>query len=116
MMDATTALDRLTDLCPHTEEPTLTDQQIDRCLAFAATVDAAGRSPDDPEWEPTYSTRGIYLAAREAWTIKKARAANRFDFATDGQMFRRSQVADHCDEMIRRMNSKLAASARSTAD
>ena len=110
-MNEDLARDRLEDLCPIEEEPTLTEPQLDRCLALAATVDEDGLTPGNEDWTPTYSERGLYYAAREAWTLKKARAASRFDFTTDGQSFRRSQLADHCDEMIRRMNAKLAQSA-----
>lgn len=110
-MNESDALDRLGDLCPIDEEPTLTDAQLARCLALGRVEDADGLLPGEDDYTPTYSERGVYLAAREAWILKKARAAGRFDFTTDGQTFRRSQVADHCDEMIRRMNAKLALTA-----
>ena len=107
-MNEDAALNRLGDLCPIDEEPTLSEAQLERCLALGAVEDADGLLPGEDDYTPTYSDRGVYLAAREAWILKKARAASRFDFTTDGQSFRRSQVADHCDEMIRRMNAKLA--------
>jgi hypothetical protein len=109
-MNSSDAMLRLEDLCPPDDEPTLSSQQMNRLLAFAAVEDEEGRDPTDPDWIATFDQVGVYRAAREGWIRKKARAASRFDFTTDGQMFKRSQLADHCDEMIRRMNVKLSSS------
>lgn len=113
-MNTAEALDAVDDLCPFDDDPALSVSQQDRLLKLAATVDDEGRTPIDEEWTPTYDMRGVYFAARDGWIMKKARVAGRFDFSTDGQMFKRSQFSDHCDEMVRRLNAKIQQ-ATSTA-
>lgn len=109
-MNALQALKAINDLCPFDDDPELSQTQQMRLVELAGVTDADGIAPSDETWTPTYDRRGVYLAARDGWVMKKARTVGRFDFSTDGQMFKRSQWADHCDEMIRRMNVKVQTS------
>jgi|SRR5690606_5691652 len=96
-MNAAEALTFITDrLCPD-DDPQLSLEVVESLLPLAACVDEDGRTPDDPDWTPTYSTVGCYRAIAEGYGIKHAKAANRFDFTTDGQTFRRSQILDHLE-------------------
>jgi hypothetical protein len=42
--------------------------------------------------------------------LKRANAVGRFDFTTDGQMFRRNQVLDNIEGQIAILRRKLAQS------
>jgi len=113
-MTETEALNAIDDLCPFGEDPTISTTSQQRLLALASTIDVDGLSPTDEGWTPTYDMRGVYVAAREGWTMKAGRVVGRFDFATDGQSFKRSQFASHIAERIAHFNRKIQ-SATSTA-
>lgn len=107
--DALARLDTYTS--PDTDpvlDPNVLPQLLDD---VARTTDADGNLPDAADWTPTYSVVGVYRAAAEAWTIKAGAAAGRFDFTTDGQTFRRSQVVDHCEGMAALYRRKTNGSA-----
>jgi hypothetical protein len=77
---------------------------------MAAACDSDGREPDDDDWVPTYSTVGCYRAIAEGWTMKYGRAIGRFDFTTDGQMFRRAQTLDHIEHQRKLYARKVQCS------
>lgn len=91
-------------------DPTLSNDEVAALLPLAATVDADGRTPDHPDWVPTYDTVGCYRAIAEGFTIKHGKASNRFDFTTDGQTFRRSQMLDHLEHQRRLWARKIQQS------
>lgn len=111
-MNQTTASERLELYAQPTVDPELSDDELDMLLAeHAVTVDADGNLPNADGWTPTYSTVGVWIAVKEAWLLKAGKAAARFDFATDGQRFQRSQVLDHCRAMADRYARKANQSA-----
>ncbi len=96
--------------CPPCRDPELTPDQVVIALEEAAAPDADGNPPSAVEWTPTYDTQGVWRAIVRGWEMKAANVADRFDFTTDGQTFRRSQVIDHCEAMAGRYRRKLAQS------
>lgn len=98
-----------------------------RCVipgASAATQpswpDQGGASPgvalvtdNDVTWEDAGTawtgTYDLNAAAAEAWRIKAAKAAGRFDFQTDGQTFRRGQIVANCHRMERMFRRKVSS-------
>lgn len=111
-MDETDALAWLTLRTDATAEPVLDSGALQLLLELATTVDADGYEPTDDEWTATYSVQGLYRAAAEAWTIKAGKCAGKFDFTTDGQTFRRSQMVDHCEAQAAMWRRKLGRSVR----
>jgi hypothetical protein len=101
-MTLETAAPKIRALCPPAADPPLNPDQVQQMMTVAVTYDEDG--------EPFVSITGIYRAALEGWVMKAANAAGRFDVTTDGQMFRRSQVVDHCEAMASQMRRRLAGS------
>lgn len=111
-MNYATAIDRLEMYAQPGDDPALSGDDLDALLAeHAITADADGVLPTEPGWTPTYSTVGVWIAVREAWLLKAGKVSGRFDFTTDGQQFRRSQVADHCLTMAARYGRKANQAA-----
>jgi hypothetical protein len=106
-MDATAATARINLYCPTADDPALTEDEIALLLAMAAVVDEEDLEPAEEGYTPTYSVLGCLRAAREGWVAKRGKIVGRFDFTTDGQTFRRSQVLDHVDGQIDRLNRKI---------
>jgi len=94
-------------------DPVLDVNDFASLLPMAATCDADGLEPDVDDWTPTYSIPGCYRAITEGWTIKHGRATGRFDFTTDGQMFRRSQTLDQIEHQ-RKLYARKAQCSPST--
>lgn len=94
------------------DDPCLSQLEVDTLLdANALTVDVDGLTPSDDGYTPTYSVIGLYRAAAEGWTVKAGKAAGRFDFTTDGQQFRRSQIVDHCEGQAAKYRRKTNLAA-----
>jgi hypothetical protein len=106
-MDAPTALAYITTRLHPEDDPTLSSDEVLDLLKLAAVTDSDDRAPSDADWTPTYSVRGCYVAIAEGWATKRGKAVGRFDFTTDGQMFRRSQVRDQIDHEHRRWLAKV---------
>lgn len=68
---------------------------------------------DDIVWEDAGTEwAGVYdlnAAAAEAWRLKAAKVAGRYDFQTDGQTFRRSQMLANCRQMERMFRRRVAS-------
>src|SRR5688500_13247756 len=47
-------------------------------------------------WAPTWDLND---AVARGWELKAGKAAEDFEFTTDGQTFRRQQLIDHCERM-----------------
>lgn len=59
-------------------------------------------------WAPTFN---LDAAAAAGWRRKAGKVAPRFDFTTDGQQFRRSQLFAHCMEMAVVHEGRVGGSA-----
>lgn len=82
-------------------DPAMDPNVVVDLVDLAKTDDADGLSPDDADWEPTYSTTGCYRAIAEGYAIKYGAAVARFRFGTDGQTFDRNQILDHLEHQRR---------------
>lgn len=112
-MNRASALDRLSVLSAAEHDPQLSFLELETLLGmFAKSVDADGNPPDAEEWTPTYSVIGIHRAVKAAFEVKAAKASDRFDFTTDGQMFNRSQVSKILMMMADSKKSSLSSTAR----
>lgn len=101
-----TAKDKLKKLTASSEEPVLTDLEIDELLAASAVADSAGLGPESEGWSPTYD---VSSAAAEGWMIKAARSASTTE--TDAATLAvTSRVFDNCLRMARLYSKKRAAS------
>lgn len=109
-MDMYAAQTKFEALCPSDSDPTLTVDQVLVAIAEAAVVDADDLAPSDEDWTPTYSAAGVWRAVVRGWEMKLANAVDRFDFTTDGQTFRRSQVVAHCRQQVEMHRRKIVAS------
>ena len=114
-MDQQAAFARFQAYCPPDEDPTLDHEQVVALIEEAVTVDADGNPPSSADWTETYSVLGVWRAIAEGWQAKAAAAVGRFDFATDGQSFQRSQVVDHCEAMADRYMAKANVSVSTTS-
>ena len=79
-------------------DPPITPDDIMSLLAMV--------SDGTQEW----STVDCYRALAEGWAVRHGRAVSRFDFTTDGQTFRRSQMLDHIEDQRRFWARKVQSS------
>ena len=99
------ALDKLKLMTAWTNDPALTEAELEDILAEAALPDGEGVVPEGEGWEPTYD---MNRAASEAWLTKAARAAALVEVDPPGSGIFTSKVFDNCRRMAR-----LYASRRS---
>lgn len=90
---------RLKAMTAWSEEPALTDGEIDALLAQYAMTDVDGLEPDDVLWTPTYNMRA---AAKEGWTWKMGRASSLISTDLDGDRMSANQVFEHCAAMVKK--------------
>lgn len=90
------AKDRLRLMVAADSDPQLSGTELDQLIGLAQRPDCHGRTPDDPDWEPTWA---LGSAASEGWRWKAGRVADRVDFSADGTRVSRSQLAAHCLRM-----------------
>lgn len=100
-----TAKDKLKKLTASTEEPALTDLEIDELLAANALTDLDGIAPESEMWTPTYD---VGSAASEGWMIKAARSASTTETDPDSLAVT-SRVFDNCLRMARIYSRKRTA-------
>jgi len=91
-------------------DPTLTTIEVADLVASARVEDVDGNAVGSEEWVPTYGIRNLHIALVDGWRMKAAEASMRFDFTTDGQQFRRSQVADACERQADMWRRRIAGS------
>ena len=91
-------LDKLKLITAWTDDPALTEDELEELLTDSATQDAEGNAPESEGWSPTYD---INLAAREAWLIKAARAAALVEVDPPESGIVTSKVFDNCRRMAR---------------
>lgn len=109
-MNRAAAMQRFEAHCPPYTDPSLTLAQIATALSEAVTADVDGNEPSSADWTPTYSPEGVWRAIARGWEMKASNAVGRFDFTTDGQQFRRSQIVAHCHAKAAEARRKLATS------
>lgn len=109
-MNAAEALAYITTRLHPDADPTLSAYEVTSLLGLAAVQDDDRLCPPHDDWTPTYSVVGCYRAIAEGWALKRGKAVGRFDFTTDGQMFRRSQVRDQIDAEERKWRAKVQSS------
>ncbi len=102
--EAQARLKRMTDA---DSDPALTVDDVADCMAMSKLVDANGLAPSDPSWTPTWD---LNRGAAEGWRRKAGKLAMRFDFATDGQQFQRSQAVEHCERMAEQYRRRIVSS------
>lgn len=93
-----TALDKLKLITAWTDEPALTEPELEDILDESALVDSDGKTREQEGWSPTYD---INLAAREAWLIKAARVAALVEVDPPESGIVTSKVFDNCLHMAR---------------
>ena len=77
--------------------PELRAEELDWCLRRARRADAAGSTPDLPEYVGTYDMND---AALLAWRLKAGKCANFHGVTTQGRNFDAGQVHEHAMKMI----------------
>lgn len=102
--------ERLSKMVAATQEPVLTNEELETILELFAKTDADGVTPTDPEWTPTYNLRA---AAREGWKWKMGRAAELQSTDLDGDRMSANQIFEHCERMVKKYST--AASVSTTA-
>lgn len=88
------------------DAPFYTDGMLAEYLLEYPLMDDKGRSPDDPEWSPTYD---LNAAAGDIWAEKASTFAGSFDFAADGGNYHRSQVYQQMIANARQFRSRRSA-------
>ena len=91
-----TALNKLKLITAWTDDPALTEDELDDVLTENALPDDGGKIPEAEGWTPTYD---FNRAAGEAWLIKAARAAALVEVDPPGSGIVTSKVFDNCRRM-----------------
>lgn len=101
-----TSKDKLKKLTASSEDPILSDAEIDELLAGSAAADASGLGPQSEAWTPTYD---VNSAAAEGWLIKAARSASTTETDPDSLEIT-SRVFENCLRMAKLYSKKRAVS------
>src|SRR5687767_14466790 len=100
------ALDKLKKLTAWTDDPPLTEDELEAILESVGVVDSEGYGPSEEDWSPTYD---VNKAAADAWLIKAARAATLVEVDPPGSGIVTSKVFDNCRRMARMYSSRRSA-------
>ncbi len=104
-MTAETAETQIKTLTKWEVCPTLTQVEIDLCVAEAKRTDSTGRLTTDANWVPSWD---IAAGVAFGWDLKAGNAAGEFDFAPEsGQSFKRSQITEQCEKMARMWRGRM---------
>ena len=103
-----TAKDKLKKLTAATDEPVLTDADIDELLAASSVADGDDNSPESEDWSPSYD---IAAAAAEGWMIKAARVANTTETDPDSLNVT-SRIFENCIRMAGIYSRKRSAAVK----
>jgi hypothetical protein len=106
-----TALDKLKLITAWTDDPALTEDEVEDLLEAAAMLDGTGKTPETEGWSPTYD---MNRAASEAWLIKAARAAALVEVDPPGSGIVTSKVFDNCRRMAQLYTSRRSATMSTT--
>jgi hypothetical protein len=91
-----TSLEKLKLITAWTDDPALTEDELEDVLSETALTDGGGKTPEAEGWTPTYD---INKAASEAWLIKAARAAALVEVDPPESGIVTSKVFDNCRRM-----------------
>jgi hypothetical protein len=109
-----TALDKLKLITAWTNDPALTEDELENVLAETALPDEGGKAPEAEGWTPTYD---FNRAASEAWLLKAARAAALVEVDPPESGIVTSKVFDNCRRMAKLYSTRRAATVNiSTAE
>ena len=108
-----TALDKLKLITAWTDDPALSEDELEDVLAESALPDEAGKHREEEGWSPTYD---ISLAARDAWLIKAARAASLVEVDPPESGIVTSRVFDNCRRMATLYGDRRSVTARIALD
>jgi hypothetical protein len=100
-------MDRVKAMVAATEDPTLTDDEVEALLPLARRADIYGFPPSDNSWTPTYD---LSAAAAEGWRRKAGKVAGLYRFSVDNQSFDRQQIHDMCLAMAAQYKRGAACS------
>ena len=101
-----TAKARLAMMVAATQDPVLTDGEVEMLLDLARRPDIEDRSPDAVGWVPTWA---LGAAAAEGWRWKAGKASPRVDMQGDDSRLSRSQMFSHCMQMAARYDRQAWA-------
>jgi hypothetical protein len=99
-------LDQLKLITAWDSSPELTEDELTKLLAGAATADADGHAPSDGGWTETYD---VNSAASAAWLIKAAHASATTEVEGTDPAIVTSKVFDNCRAMARIYAAKRTA-------
>ena len=91
-----TALEKLKLITAWSDEPALTEDELEDLLVETAIADGDGKTPEAEGWSPTYD---VNRAASDAWMIKAARAAALVEVDPPESGIVTSKVFDNCRRM-----------------
>lgn len=103
-----TPLDKLKLITAWTDVPALTEAELEDVLSESAVPDGSGKTPETEGWSPTYD---INRAARDAWLIKAARAAELIEVDPPESGIVTSKVFDNCRQMARLYEARRGGTA-----
>lgn len=105
-MSAEEAKSAIEELGCTADAPALSEALVLRCVTASARQDSLGYAPTSENWKPTYDiAAGLVLV----WRLKASKAAGKFDFGSDRQTFKRSQVVEHCRQQADFWESQMEA-------
>jgi hypothetical protein len=102
-----TPLEKLKLITAWTDDPALSEDELEDVLAESALPDEEGKHREEEGWAPTYD---INLAARDAWLIKAARAAALVEVDPPESGIVTSRIFDNCRRMARLYSARRSAS------
>jgi hypothetical protein len=82
------------------QEPVLTDQELQDLLTIHALEDVNGVIPNGDGWVGTWDFAG---ALREGWLVKAAKVVPDITYMVDGAQYTMSDMHKHCLEMADRV-------------
>lgn len=94
-MDVAVARARLERMLSWESDPALTSAEVDDLMLMIREPDDAGRLPDAAGWAGAWN---LNRGAAEGWLWKAGKVADRFDFGSDVNDFKRDQLHKHCLE------------------
>lgn len=102
--------DKLKKMTAWDTEPSLTEIEIGELLDSASVADAAGASPQNDDWEPSYD---LNAAAANGWLIKAGRSASTTETDPDSLNVA-AKIFDNCLKMAKIYSNKRKGTVRTT--
>lgn len=98
------AITELKIMVAASDDPALSNDEIDLLIEKVSLVDSYGYAPTHELWTGTYD---LNRAASLGWKWKAAKVAGRFNFSDAGASYSRSQMYDHCIAMSKEYGRKV---------